>query len=114
MHYEKARLIHAGRERLAAQVERISETQGDGAGFDILSFDEDGRDRFLEVKTTRYGKDTPFYATANEVRYSEESAAQYHLYRCFGFGRAPKLYTLPGAISLTSSLEPKVFLCWAK
>ncbi|WP_347992233.1 protein NO VEIN domain-containing protein [Escherichia coli] len=29
----------------------MSDTQGDGAGFDILSFEEDAHERFIEVKT---------------------------------------------------------------
>lgn len=112
MRYEQARLIHAGQERLADQVEQMSETQGDGAGFDILSFEENGADRYIEVKTTRYGKETPFYATANEVRFSEGHDDRYQLYRCFGFAKRPRLFALEGAISKSASMQAKVFLCW--
>lgn len=34
VNYEQARLIFAGRENLAAKVEHIAASEGDGAGFD--------------------------------------------------------------------------------
>lgn len=109
--FEQARLVRAGKDRLAGRVERVSETRGDGTGFDILSFEESGSERFVEVKTTRYGKETPFFATANEVRFSEGHAKQYHLYRCFGFRGAPRLFTVGGPISSGFSMESKVYQC---
>jgi hypothetical protein len=41
--------------------------EGDGAGFDIASFDPDGRERFIEVKTTNGAATTPFFLTRNEM-----------------------------------------------
>ncbi|RHW22118.1 DUF3883 domain-containing protein [Pseudomonas jilinensis] len=82
---EKARLISLGKESLADKVEQVSDTIGPSAGFDILSFEADGSDRYIEAKTTKYGKQTPFYVTPNELRFSERNAARYHLYRVFGF-----------------------------
>lgn len=35
--------------------------RGGCSGIDILSFELDGSDRLVEVKTTRYGKYTPFF-----------------------------------------------------
>jgi hypothetical protein len=49
--FEKARLAAAGCIRLSRQVEHVSVTQGDGLGFDILSFEPGGEDRLIEVKT---------------------------------------------------------------
>ncbi|WP_242541974.1 protein NO VEIN domain-containing protein [Leptolyngbya sp. Cla-17] len=31
------------------------------------TFEADGRDRFIEVKTTAYGKQVPFFVSQNEV-----------------------------------------------
>ena len=53
--YETARLTYAGKHRLAAMVEHVSETRGDGLGFDVLSFETSGVERMIEVKTTAYG-----------------------------------------------------------
>src|SRR5690606_26774598 len=63
--FEVNRLHAAGKSRLADKIEHISESRGDGAGFDILSFDEDGRERFIEVKTTAFIAETPFFVTPN-------------------------------------------------
>ena len=91
INYEHARLIYLGRENLADRIERISETEGDQAGFDILSFDETGKDRYIEVKTTKYGKQTPFFISSNELDFSKQNSENYHLYRLFHFRKEPKL-----------------------
>src|SRR5690606_24648170 len=44
--FEKWRLIRAGKESLADKVEWISQTKGDGLGYDIRSYSENGKDRF--------------------------------------------------------------------
>lgn len=110
LNYERARLIHARKESLAAKVEHTSKIRGDGEGFDVLSFDESGAERFIEVKTTKYGSDTPFFVTRHEVAVSERVAAQYHVYRLYGFRVAPRLYMLPGAISGSCRLSAATFL----
>jgi len=98
--YEKARLASAHKERLAERIEHVSLEQGDGAGFDIRSFETNGADRFIEVKTTGYGKETPFFVTANELGFSRRRSEQYELYRVFllRIKRKPGLFTLHGAI----------------
>ena len=98
MAYEQARLRRAGKDHLARNVEQVSKTQGDHVGYDIRSYDDRDRDRFVEVKTTRYGKLTPFYISANEVRFSQAKGRAYYLYRVFDFRRRPKLFTLPGDV----------------
>ena len=98
MEFERARLLGEGKDRLARNVEHVSNTVGDHAGFDIRSYEVSGRDRFIEVKTTRYGKLTPFYISTGEVRFSEANAHAYHLYRLFKFRQRPKLFQLPGDV----------------
>lgn len=110
LNYERARLIHAGRESLAAKIEHTSKVRGDGMGYDVLSFEENGAERLIEVKTTKYGGDTPFFVTRNEVATSEKYAAQYQVYRLFAFRESPRLYTLPGAIGTTCQLSAATFL----
>lgn len=84
-------------------------TKGDGAGFDILSFEENGRERLIEVKTRKYGKETPFFVTRNEVAVSEKHRIDYHMYRLFEFRSDSALYMLGGAISATYDLSPTSF-----
>ncbi len=104
---ERRRLIGEGRDDLARRVEWISDSFGDGLGYDVLSFDEaDGSERLIEVKTTNQGKYFPFYVSANEVRCSEAMPPQYHLYRLFRFSERPKLYVLRGSLSDLCQLDP--------
>ncbi|MCK4807094.1 MAG: DUF3883 domain-containing protein [Candidatus Aegiribacteria sp.] len=109
LNYEHARLIYLGKENLADRVERISETKGDQAGFDILSFDDTGKDRYIEVKTTKYGKQTPFFISSNELDFSKKNSENYHLYRLFQFRKEPKLFTLPGYLENNFRLAATTF-----
>ena len=47
---EKRALSNAGRKDLALRIKHVSKEIGDGLGYDIHSFDLNGRDRLLEVK----------------------------------------------------------------
>ena len=62
---EMNRLSVAGQDRLAEQVRWVSRDEGDGAGYDILSFSRNGEKRLLEVKTTNGPADTPFWISRN-------------------------------------------------
>lgn len=110
MNFERARLIRAGRESLADHIERVSETQGPSAGFDIRSYEENGYDRFIEVKTTKYGKNTPFFITRNELAFSQENASRYFLYRLFKFRKKPRMFALHGCLQDQCSLKPSLFI----
>jgi hypothetical protein len=86
---ERRRLLHFRRDDLAAEVEWVLETCGEGLGFDILSFHErDGPELFVEVKTTGQGKYFPFYVTATELACSQDRPEQFRLYRVFDLGAA--------------------------
>jgi hypothetical protein len=109
VNYERARLIHAGKGKLADRVEHVSLTQGDGLGFDVRSFEANGGDRLIEVKTTTYGKYIPFFVTRNELQVSRDEADAYQLYRLFHFRRDPRLFSLPGSLDKTCDLDPAVY-----
>ena len=99
-------LLKHGRDDLAKKVDWVSQSRGNGLGFDVLSFDEeDESDRWIEVKTTTYGKHFPFYVSANEVKCSEAEPDRFHLYRLFAFRRQPKLYVMHGALPELCQLE---------
>lgn len=108
--FETARLAHAGKDGLAGRVERVSETRGDGLGFDVLSFETSGEERLIEVKTTAYGPLTPFFVTRNEVAASREASEHYHLYRAFNFRREPRLFAKRGSLDVLFHLEASQFI----
>ncbi len=110
LRFEAARLAAAGQERLAARVEHVAATRGDGAGYDVLSFETTGKERLIEVKTTGYGWQTPFFVTRNELAVSHHRPNEYHLYRVFAFRKAPRLFQKRGKIDDEFSLEPQQFL----
>jgi Domain of unknown function (DUF3883) len=87
LNYERARLIHIGKESLADRIEHTSKVRGDYEGYDILSFEETGAERLIEVKTTKYGAETPFFVSRHEVSTSERRAPDYHVYRLYGCKR---------------------------
>ena len=57
---------------LASQVRWVSVEDGDGAGFDALSFRSDGASVYIEVKSTTYGDGTPFYLSAAELDFARD------------------------------------------
>ena len=105
MEYETTRLRKAGKDRLAGNVEQVSKTIGDHAGYDIHSYEVTGHDRFVEVKTTRYSKRTPFFISAGEIQFSKANRYAYQLYRVFQFRERPQLFTLPGDVATHVRLE---------
>lgn len=108
--FEQARLLADGRDRLAAAVDHVSVSRGDGLGYDILSFDSDGRERLIEVKTTAYGAAMPFFVTRNEVATARTDADRYHLCRLFDFRHNPRLFFKRGQIERGFTLDPVQFL----
>jgi hypothetical protein len=108
--FEIERLSRAGQERLASKIEHVSKTKGDGYGFDILSFDTDGRERLIEVKTTKFGIHMPFYLSMNELSVSRAEREKYQLFRVFNFRDSPKMFRLEGAIDANVNLEPTQYL----
>lgn len=110
LNFERARLIKANREKFADRIDHVSKEVGDWCGFDIHSFETDGRDRFIEVKTTKNGIEMPFFVTRNEVKVSREVGDLYHLYRVFDFRRSAKIFSLAGPLDRTCLLDPSVFV----
>jgi hypothetical protein len=109
-HYEQFRLHSLGKSKLGDRVELVSQSRGDGLGYDVLSFEPDGRERFIEVKTTAFRKETPFYISRAEVDFSNFAFEQYYLYRLFEFRKLPRLFTVAGQIERRCILDPVSFL----
>lgn len=72
----------------------MSHVDGDGAGYDILSFDPDGNDRLIEVKTTNGWERTPFHITRHELAVAEDRRSDWRLVRLWNFAREPKAFEL--------------------
>ena len=104
--FEQHRLIEAGQAELFSKLEWVSDKLGDGAGFDILSYDEPSQPRYIEVKTTNGSHASAFIISRNEVEFSKEAGEAFFLYRLFRFRDSPALYMLRGDVSAQLHLEP--------
>lgn len=109
LNFERWRLVQHGAGQLAEMVRHVSVEEGDGLGYDIRSFESDGRERFIEVKTTSFGERTPFYVSANEARFARDHQDRFRLYRLFDFRSAPRLFELSGAIEQHCLLDAATF-----
>jgi hypothetical protein len=79
---EVARLKAAGKKSLSDRVKQVSQ-ETDREGYDILSFDDDGTPRQIEVKATSFPDlANGFYLSANELETSQK-LSNYHLYLVF-------------------------------
>ncbi len=102
---EEWRLRTGGHVHLANRIEHIA-ASNDAAGYDILSYEIDGREKYIEVKTTAYAKETPFYISKQEIDFAATNEESYRLYRVFEFRLDPKLFELAGAIDKHCLLDP--------
>ena len=110
--HEKKQLIESGRKDLAEKIIHVSQVEGDSAGYDIRSFESDGTQKFIEVKTTRGGPTTSFFISPNEIAFSSQNAGNYVLFRLYEFDDefgSAKTYLLTGNVSSQLSLEPTQF-----
>lgn len=106
---EKRRLSSLGREDLVVDIEWTSSAKGDGAGYDIRSFQgKSDEELFIEVKTTNSGKYQPFLITSNEVTFSDKYRDSYSLYRVFDFRGKPNIFVLDGLITDHVNVIPQV------
>lgn len=107
--YEKWSLIKAGKENLADKIEWVSKDIGDGTGFDILSKNINGTDKFIEVKTTKLTKETPIYLTKNELSFSSVKEKDFYLYRIFNFDTVPQFFIKTGQYDSFCTLKPQTY-----
>lgn len=108
--YEKSKLRSLGRSDLADKVRWTSKEIGDGAGFDIESFDDHGEIMLIEVKTTNGWERTPFHISRNELAVAEENHDSWHLYRIWNFVRKPNAFFIRPPLQAHVALTPTSFL----
>lgn len=106
---ERRLLADAERADLARRVRWVAAEDGDGAGYDILSFDESGRDRLIEVKTTNGSARTPFYLSRNERQVAEERSEDWCIYRVHLFANGPRVFTVAPPLEEAVHLRPETW-----
>jgi len=103
---ERRQLAEADRPDLARKVRWTAAEDGDGAGYDVLSFDRAGAERLIEVKTTNGSARTPFFLSRNECDLATERPADWRIYRVHLFAKEPRIFTIAppllNAVKLTT------------
>ena len=85
--YERDRLLSLGKSELAEKVRHSSVEDGDGLGYDILSFNEDGSELYVEVKSTSNPSGSnDFFISPKELRFLRENELSYKIVRIYGVG----------------------------
>lgn len=110
LQHEQNTLRQTGREDLADRVRWTAVQDGDGFGYDIASFEPDGRERLIEVKTTNGWERTPFHISRNELEVADVRRDDWHLVRLWNFAREPKAFTLRPPLEAHVELTATSFL----
>ncbi len=104
---ERAKLLRAGKDKLADCVRHVSHLDGDGVGYDIRSFEPSGEERLIEVKTTNGPATTDFFMSRTERDVSLEKAEVWRLHRVHLFSSTPRVFVLPPPLENSVRLEPE-------
>ncbi|MGJ3235017.1 DUF3883 domain-containing protein [Marivirga sp.] len=81
--FETDRLINENQFDSLKDLIHISETEGDGAGYDILSADDRGFPIYIEVKSTTGGVNQKLFFSKNEIDFMNIHPTKYMLYRVY-------------------------------
>jgi len=107
--FEEERLGREGRSDLAERIEWTARTKRAGAGYDILSYEANGKFRHIAVKTTNCGREFPFFVSRRELERSTQDPDSFTLYRVFNFSQAPRLFILEGSLEKHCRLAPETY-----
>jgi hypothetical protein len=112
--HEQRTLRASGRRDLADKVRWVSGDDGDGAGYDIASFELEGTARLIEVKTTNGWERTPFHITRNELAAADQHRDSWRLLRIWNFAREPSAFEIRPPLDAHVNLTPTSFLAALK
>lgn len=106
---ERRQLTEADRPDLARKVRWTAAEDGDGAGYDVLSFDRAGAERLIEVKTTNGSARTPFFLSRNECALANERPVDWRIYRVHLFAKEPRIFTIAPPLENAVRLSPETW-----
>lgn len=85
----------------------------DAAKYDILSYDENGNELYIEVKSTLQDINTAFYISSSELEFSKQNADHYCLYRVYDINieqKTGKFYTVKGNLKNIMNARPTTYI----
>lgn len=83
----------------------MSAEEGEG----VLSFDPEGRERLIEVKTTNGSSRPPFFLTRNERDLSAERPEDWGIYRVYVFAITPRIFTISPPLQNPVRIAPETW-----
>lgn len=111
---ERERLQDANKIALSSNIIHVSQKLGDGAGYDILSYNEDGSHIYIEVKTTLGNSNRAFYISENELEFAKQNSESYQMYRVCNFDmerNSAELFVLNAEDLLKLNISPINYIC---
>lgn len=103
------RELESARPDLARKVRWVAAEDGDGAGYDVLSFTRQGRERLIEVKTTNGSARTPFFLSRNECDFAAERPKDWCIYRVHLFAKEPRIFTIVPPLETVLHLRTEIW-----
>jgi hypothetical protein len=110
--YERHQLRQHERPDLADRVRWVARDDGDGLGYDVLSYRPNGSERHIEVKTTAFGAETPFYISSAELDFARRHVSSYALYRVFAVLDQPQFFVVEGDLTAHIETTPATYRAW--
>lgn len=112
---EQEFLSLVGREDLAEKVRHVAKEDGDGLGYDILSFFEDGKEKYIEVKSSKTSLTTPYFISNNELNFLKEHSENAFIYRIFISNDTPELKSeISTEFLQTNEITPSQYIVHTK
>jgi len=90
---EKDYLKSINRKDLAEKVKQVS-INGDGDGYDILSYFPDGQEKYIEVKSSKNPNSNSFNISSNELDFMKRNQYNYQIWRMFNINESDEIPTL--------------------
>jgi Domain of unknown function (DUF3883) len=108
--FERNRLRQGGRDDLACDVRWVSDLDGDHFGYDIESFDLDGRRSLLEVKTTNGHARTRFWLSRNQCDVAAKNPDTYRIRRVYHFRNGAEMFDIKPPLEAGLLLTPDKYV----
>jgi hypothetical protein len=114
LNYERRRLRAKGKNRLASRIRWVSK-ESVSEGFDILSFELNGAERWIEVKASAQ-RSRIFEMSENEWQTAKSGRSKYHIYRVTEVRTKPnvKIYRDPVQLEEEGMIQKSPSGWWVK
>jgi hypothetical protein len=114
LNYERRRLRAKGKNRLASRIRWVSK-ESVSEGFDILSFELNGAERWIEVKASAQ-RSRVFEMSENEWQTAKSARSKYYIYRVTEVRTKPivKIYQDPVHLEAEGMMQKSPSGWWVK